>query len=198
MGCQWSDQNSADFHTLHAEMTIDPVEEHLHIKAWKDPNTRHHIVACKVCPSLQVEGGRDSRIPSALIGDLALHRSPKAAEQQPAQQLVTQSADEVVGLGEGSEVKERMAALEREQEMARKRDLLRLDPSCWKGYAEQGYFQKAEDNLIAAANAEDELVGATLRLARSLVAYWHTFPRMFLSVCLSALPPLLFPPPSCA
>eukprot|EP00281_Chroomonas_sp_CCMP1168_P006793 CAMPEP_0206263744 /NCGR_PEP_ID=MMETSP0047_2-20121206/29001_1 /ASSEMBLY_ACC=CAM_ASM_000192 /TAXON_ID=195065 /ORGANISM="Chroomonas mesostigmatica_cf, Strain CCMP1168" /LENGTH=53 /DNA_ID=CAMNT_0053691345 /DNA_START=47 /DNA_END=205 /DNA_ORIENTATION=- len=44
MGCQWSEPSSAEFHALAAEMTIDPVEEHLHIKAWKDPNTRTRVL----------------------------------------------------------------------------------------------------------------------------------------------------------
>jgi hypothetical protein len=63
-------------------------------------------------------------------------------------------------------VRERLAALEREQDMTRKKEMLKVDPACWRGYAEQGYFQKAEDLLHAAFEAEAEFVGKTTRYAR--------------------------------
>jgi len=42
----------------------------------------------------------------------------------------------------------------RQQQVERQRFLLNLDPASWEQMAEEGYFQKAEDDFKAAAAEE--------------------------------------------
>ncbi len=197
MGCQWSDQNNADFMTMTIE--LDPVEEHMHIKAWKDPKTRQRVIMdAPTRDTGDANGskpGLEKRIPPALLlGGLTSYS--REAEAQPSNEPSKQSdgnqPPSEKGESENSteqlseEVKQRMAKVEREQEMARKRELLKVDPSSWRTLAEQGYFQKAEDTLQAACEAEKELVGNTLRLARSVFFFFFLFVRMcvcFVCIC---------------
>lgn len=172
MGCQWSDQK-AGFSSLDSGIELDPVEEHLHIKAWKDPQTRTHKM---------IHDGEDGVLEVSKI----IRESMKVKAEQPPAPAAPGGASGVANdfwtgghaipavMGEGaggveggeSNVKERLAALEREQDQARKREMLKVDPACWRGYAEQGYFQKAEDLLRGAYEAEEEFVGKTTRWAR--------------------------------
>jgi hypothetical protein len=197
MGCQWSNQNNPDFMQMTIE--LDPVEEHMHIKAWKDPKTRQRVIMD--APTRDVaetndanKPGLEKRIPSAiLLGGLTSYSRDSQTnkgsfeENGATEPQSEEPADGKDTTGQGStelsdDVKERMAKVEREQETARKRELLKVDPSFWKTLAEQGYFQKAEDTLQAACEAEKELVGSTLRLAR----FWP-LPVMFIHLNCSRL-----------
>ena len=48
-------------------------------------------------------------------------------------------------------------------QVERQRYLLNLDPATWEKMAEEGYFQKAEDDLTAAAKEEKAVRGVTDR-----------------------------------
>lgn len=51
----------------------------------------------------------------------------------------------------------------RQREVERQRFLLNMDPGSWKSLAEEGYFQKGEDDFKAAAEAEKAVRGVSDR-----------------------------------
>lgn len=63
-----------------------------------------------------------------------------------------------------------MQELEKAQAEAREQELLNLDWRCWKRLADEGYFQRAEDDLMAAARLEQERNGNSDRYASLLYA----------------------------
>lgn len=98
------------------------------------------------------------------------------ADQATASAQSRQSTAPAAAVNGGSEgaksddTKRKLEELARAQTEARNTELMKLDWRCWKQLADEGYFQKAEDDLTAAARLEHEVHGESDRYASLLHA----------------------------
>jgi len=90
---------------------------------------------------------------------------------------VAGAGDDALGAADGDRQK-RLKAMEeraaRQRELERQRFLLSLDPATWEPLAEEGYFQKAEDDFKAAAAEEKAVRGISDRCCLLLHALGAT------------------------
>jgi tetratricopeptide (TPR) repeat protein len=196
MGCSESKELEP---SRFSSLFLDPEEESLHLKSWKDARTRQRVL-CAGSTSLDNEEEAETikisrkalAFHSALMRDEssstldALDSCGKGASRSGTCHVtkgenvgsaladlhskeICSSADTVDG-SEYDELRSRREQVEHDQEKDRLRSLLKVDPACWQGLAEQGYFQKAEDTLLDSSAAELKLIGRTARYAQCMHA----------------------------
>ena len=78
--------------------------------------------------------------------------------------------EDAVDIERQQRLREMEARAKRQQQIERQRFLLNLDPGSWEKLADDGYFQKGEDDLMAAASEEKSVRGVTDRFCMLLHA----------------------------
>ena len=168
MGCG----ESKDLDTSRFSVILDPEEEDLHLKSWQDASTRQRVLCDRDDDLNDQNADLDAKkalaFKFAIMRDDIQYEVPGACDSDVKE--ICSSAETVEGadVADADELKAKRDRLESEQEQEKVRKLLEIDPNCWQSLAEQGYFQKAEDLLMNAVDAELKVMGRTARYAHCL------------------------------
>mmetsp|Transcript_39820 Transcript_39820/g.125086 ORF Transcript_39820/g.125086 Transcript_39820/m.125086 type:complete len:453 (-) Transcript_39820:83-1441(-) len=167
MGCKWS--SNSEFHEYPEDLEIDPIEEHLHLKTWKDPANRLRIHKSEHAQAASSTLDK-SRFLETFLNDDTSHKPPPATRDEQAhnehKNVPREDANPDGPISTQTVKPDDADKIYLNQDSRRKAYLRSLDPECWLELVKQGYFQKAEDLISEASELELKENDESLRYGR--------------------------------